>query len=450
MTELEERARYLLQAAADTIDLGPGVESVVRRRPVWPMVAAAAVVAALLVTLPFVLSGERDPEPAPPPGPATVQVPQTLYMTTEQATETLEAAGLEVTVRGPGVNECDLPEDRVVASKPAAGAAVAPGTTVRIDLPNDLAGAAFCIGPEGLEDAIGLLDLARFGTTELQFAPTVRIWVDGEVTQTLTFAEARDPDAWADPSPLTRLMTGLETSDRLVTWIDRDPAQACGPEDPPAELAGQEPTVIDPIGPVDGIFGCSWVRVYRSGDVLTGVVTDVTSTEWSPTEQPILPLAGLMLDDGRRIELLAHTGGEWTGVEIHGVDERIRCCVTPPSERDPAVTAAISAWAIAQRNDTSPYEIYGTTSAEVARVVVRHAGNEQEANLLRVTDGEALEQAGITEPFGLFFAELSPGTTAGEVDAIAYDASGQRLGSDDFAHLHDQPPRAMIGGRPQS
>ena len=122
----------------------------------------------------------------------------------------------------------------------------------------------------------------------------------------------------------------------------------------------------------------------------------------------------------------------------------------PPSEREPTETAAISGWAIAQRNETSPFEIYGTTSADVARVVVRHAGSEQEANLLRVTDLEALEQAGITEPFGLFFAELPAGTTAGEVDVIAYDGNGQRLGVDDFANFHDQPPRAMIGGRPQS
>lgn len=48
LNELEERARSLLQAAADTVDVGPGIEAVVRRRPVWPMIAAAAVVAGLV------------------------------------------------------------------------------------------------------------------------------------------------------------------------------------------------------------------------------------------------------------------------------------------------------------------------------------------------------------------------------------------------------------------
>lgn len=280
----------------------------------------------------------------------------------------------------------------------------------------------------------------------------MRIWVDGEVTQTLTAAQALDPDAWGNPSPLTRLVTRLETSDRLVTGVDRGGQPTCGPGDPPASLRGQEATLIDAVGVVDGVFGCSQVRVYGTA----GGVTDVTSTEWTPASDPAsgrVRLEARLLDDGRRIELNV-LPGESSCLEIQGIDERIRSCVPPPSERVPDVTAAIATWAIAQRSDTAPLEVYGTTSVEVTEVVVQFdsgGGPEQtEAQLLRVTDAAKLDSAGISEPFGLFFAELPPGTTAGDVNAVAFNANGEQLGTADFSHLQGQPPGAVIGGRPQS
>ena len=70
MNELEERARALLTAAADTIDVAPGVASAVRRAPVWPWLAAAAAVVLIAVGLPILLSGADRGVPPRPVAPA--------------------------------------------------------------------------------------------------------------------------------------------------------------------------------------------------------------------------------------------------------------------------------------------------------------------------------------------------------------------------------------------
>lgn len=157
--ELEDRARTLLQAAAETVDVSPAVEAAVPRRPVWPVLAAAAVVALLLVSVALIFTGDRDPEPAPPPSPTSVTVPQTLYMTTEQATRTLESAGLEVSY-GSAEEECKNRLDRVIRSTPSAGATVDAGSTVAVDRRLG-GGEGICDQAPGFYESLSLLDLAR-------------------------------------------------------------------------------------------------------------------------------------------------------------------------------------------------------------------------------------------------------------------------------------------------
>lgn len=156
------------------------------------------------------------------------------------------------------------------------------------------------------------------------------------------------------------------------------------------------------------------------------------------------------LRDGRQLELLSEIQDGGLCLQIVGVDNRLRECGNAPSAQDPPQTSkTVAAQMIAQRDDSAALEIYGATSAEVARIELTYTGggseHEAAAELIRVTDDEALEKAGIAEPFGYFLDELPPDVS--NVNAVALDADGQRLGTDSFApYLQDQPRTAPISG----
>lgn len=144
-------------------------------------------------------AGQSTPET---PDATSVHVPQLLMMTPEQATETLDDVGLKAKIRYGAWNECDLPEGRVTETKPAPLRIVDRGDTVvvRVTGGEGGGGAAYCVGPEAFEEnAIALLDFARFSENGPQFAPTVQVWVDGQRTSTLTAKDAQNPVAWGNP-----------------------------------------------------------------------------------------------------------------------------------------------------------------------------------------------------------------------------------------------------------
>ncbi|MPZ63758.1 MAG: hypothetical protein GEU93_21295 [Propionibacteriales bacterium] len=155
------------------------------------------------------------------------------------------------------------------------------------------------------------------------------------------------------------------------------------------------------------------------------------------------------LDDGRKVELFSHIQSGGLCLQIVGIDNRARECGNAPSEQEPPVTDAVVAQMIAQWTESAALEVYGAASADVTTVSLTYtragSAHRTRAELIRVTDGEALEKAAIGEPFGYFLAELPPETPITTVTAIALDR-GQRLGADDFGFLHDQPRRAMISG----
>lgn len=275
MNELEERARTLLKSAADTIDVPPGVAPFGQRRPVWPWLAAAAAVALVVVGLPVLLSGaDRGVRPQPV-APTKVTVPQTYLMTTEQAEGTLRSAGLEVRLGTSGMNECELPEDRVVRSEPAAGTVVEPGTPIRIDRPGGSEG-GFCVTSRW-DLVVDLLDLARFGENRLDFAPTVRLWRRGDVTATLT-AEQAATGEWGERSPLDTLVAAVADTRPfgpvVTNRLDLGGQFGCGPQDPPPGLTGRRSRLVMVGDRVDGQFGCTWLRVYRDR---SRAITDVVS-----------------------------------------------------------------------------------------------------------------------------------------------------------------------------
>ena len=232
-----------------------------------------------LIVSPLVVAcTDDDPGRSAPevPAAASVKVPQLLMMTPEQATETLDRLGLRTVIRYGAWNECDLPEGRVTETKPAPLRVVDRGATVvvRVTGGGGIGGAAYCIGPEAFEEnAIALLDLARFGKGGPPFAPQVEIWIDGERARTLTTEAAEDPAAWGDPSPLTRMVAALEVirryggklrSPSIWSMRDRGGQFSCGPNDPPGALSRRESIVVT----IDdheehAESGCHWVRVYR-------------------------------------------------------------------------------------------------------------------------------------------------------------------------------------------
>ena len=76
--EEEERVRRLLVAAAETVqvDLAPAPSSRPGRRPIWPLVAAAATVAVVVVGIVTVfVEGLSQNNVEPAPAPTTVTVP---------------------------------------------------------------------------------------------------------------------------------------------------------------------------------------------------------------------------------------------------------------------------------------------------------------------------------------------------------------------------------------
>jgi hypothetical protein len=93
-------------------------------------------------------------------------------------------------------------------------------------------------------------------------------------------------------------------------------------------------------------------------------------------------------------------------------------------------------------------EVYGATSPAVARVKLNSDDewHRASAELLQVTDRDALKSTGIRKRFGYFIGEL-PSDTA-QVTATAVDSRGEPLGSADFESIFVAPShRAFISGR---
>jgi PASTA domain len=302
MDEREDRARSLLEAAGQTITVEPVTVLHPRPRPVWPILSGAAAVMILVIGLAVALAG--DDRSTPPIAPRSeLQVPQTLWMTTAQARSTLQGLGLRVAIRGESALndaaiECGLPTGRVQRSSPPPTSLVPPGAKVTLTVlgASQASGGAFCVGPQRFEqDALALLDFARFGEGGPEFAPSVDLWLDGELTRSLTAEEAADPAAWGDPSPLTRTLAALDNmmrangklvSPSVWTLIDRGDQYGCGPNDPPAALRGRRSTVVTIEPRVDGpLAQCHWVRVYRNE---SGQVDAVASADqpWPADEVP--------------------------------------------------------------------------------------------------------------------------------------------------------------------
>lgn len=201
-------------------------------------------------------------------------------------------------------------------------------------------------------------------------------------------------------------------------------------------------------------------RVRREAlELLNGVeVSAAASTRGSSADRGArTPLASGTLADGRTVVLSAKGTPPYEGVSpcliLSGIDRDDRQCGTAPSALlPPKSEAAILSDAYAQRRRSAPLEVYGTVLPQVSDVVVADRGSgvrqRRPALVLRATDKEALRRAGISSPFGYFFAELPRATAVDHVHAIALSSDGERLGSASFRNVKPQHggPDAFIAG----
>jgi hypothetical protein len=171
------------------------------------------------------------------------------------------------------------------------------------------------------------------------------------------------------------------------------------------------------------------------------------------TERRFVELASAELADGRRVVLRSFGAGTEVGpcLTLVGLDQYKRQCGRAPSERVPSHAGdSILAGPIAQLRPDAPFEVYGETSADVVRVLLRFNVNastrQQRAVLMRVLDAETLVSAGIRQPFGYFLAELPP--DAWKIRATAFDSEGDEIGSDDYDEFRDLHPRSFIANAP--
>jgi hypothetical protein len=125
-------------------------------------------------------------------------------------------------------------------------------------------------------------------------------------------------------------------------------------------------------------------------------------------------------------------------IVIEGLPGGARACGRAPSERVPAVRAAIGGPVIVRRSPNAALELYGETAPRTRRVLLRYRlpngqPGERPALLIRASDPAALRAAGIRQPFGYFIGAVPP--HARRVSAVALGRDGQALGRLEFDRL---------------
>jgi len=280
----EDHARELLAEAAATIEVGSdaGVDyDRGPRRPLWPVLVAAAVVVIAVVAA-FALAdfGSHNPvDPSDDVGRASVRVPVVFGVDKDGALGLLKTAKLDVDLHE--VASCEAP-GRALGTRPIAGTLLRTGDPVRLDVsagPHADGGCAAAVSNRSL--AWHLVDFANGQGPAPDFARTVTIYVDGSV-RTLPHAEAVAYSGWGDDSPIGALRRGLTESvdlgDRilapgLTVHVDSGDDFACGGRGLPAQLAGRDSVAMwfnppDPMPTLD----CQMVNVFRTGGQIDAMV----------------------------------------------------------------------------------------------------------------------------------------------------------------------------------
>jgi hypothetical protein len=189
----DDEARGLLQLAGETVPVDPTrTLPEPPRRPLWPvLVAAAAVVAIAVTSLVFANRDGGSPSPDPaPPVPTSVQVPSVLGYAQDDAVRTLMEAGFPVSTK---VTDSSCDQAYIAAgTDPAAGTSLNAGSTVvlQVTTPTD----GYCVD-DSATLARELLNFADGRGPAPQLAGTITIY-DENGSAEITAAQAADPETW--------------------------------------------------------------------------------------------------------------------------------------------------------------------------------------------------------------------------------------------------------------
>jgi hypothetical protein len=236
----EHEARDLLVRAANTIEVAPAapIEESHGRRRTWPLLAAAAAVIGLVSTAALLgprlgdqtTTGPSAHPPAANPPASTLaddQIPSVFGYDAESAQQLLEDKGLMVTVR-PSSGCGDI--GRALSTEPATGTRFAPGDPVTLEV-GSLA-IAHC-PYSARTGAWEFIDFANGRGPAPAFADKVTLYVDGQLTATLTAEQAADPANWGEPS--------------AISEIQRESAEVDQPAGPPSgDITPEQSSYLTP------------------------------------------------------------------------------------------------------------------------------------------------------------------------------------------------------------
>jgi PASTA domain len=288
----ESETRDLLAKAANTVEVAPGQPIEKTPRTIWPVLAAAAAVVAIVGTSAALVGRTSDHTGPPAVDPTTAatsprtvlaadQIPSVFAYDADSAMRLLQSSGLRVT-RKPDYR-CGT-TGRATKTKPAVGTRFRPGDAVTLFV-TQIPPNARCVEPAAQDAAWEFLDFANGRGPAPAFAQEVTFYVDGERTGTLTAAEAADPANWGGTSAISEIREQTQVLQQANGfWATPTlSARGRGPKEGsavPASVGDRPALRLSVDVPTDGIFHVPLtVDLYRTDGRIDTVVT--------VTEKPI-------------------------------------------------------------------------------------------------------------------------------------------------------------------
>ncbi|MCW2783240.1 MAG: hypothetical protein JWR35_3689, partial [Marmoricola sp.] len=294
----ETEARELLQQAASTIDVRPGVPVVAPVRRSWlvPAIAAAAVLAA--VTTGFLVVREHDgstsptrpvPTPVTPTPTSTDRIPSVFAYDSGHALRLLANLGLQVTAKEKDLG-CGSTSGRALSTSPPVGSRFKPGDPVTLLYSGT--GQALC-PLNTAQDSLAwkVLDFANGRGQDPGFTSATQFWLNG--------VRADSTDAFAALSALTREGGTLDPHrDPVLTAGSSSELGQCRAEPPlPAALQSRTPYRFDIGfgGDLSVLVACPSGRVYlRPDGTIDAIAVDAAPQLLAAVDQPVDPDAAAL------------------------------------------------------------------------------------------------------------------------------------------------------------
>lgn len=297
----ETEARELLAGAASTIAEPTGELALApsqRARWIAPVVAAAAIAAAVTTGLVLIHHDRHDDQPgpvAPSPSvdPFAGRVPSVFAYDADSAQQMLESRGLRVR-RTVVTNLCEAP-GRALRTKPVVGSPIDPGDTVTLYVRGPIT--YFCSSPD--LQAWPILDFANGRGPAPSFASKVGYYLNGKVSSQRSTLAAM--------AALTRqydLSRGLNPP-MSVRWQKAAPSAATTPpavDSVPERYQGREALAISIAFPTPSIFNwCECAQVFYDAEnnidaIVAWIGADITDPPRANLDVPYRQVAARFVD----------------------------------------------------------------------------------------------------------------------------------------------------------